>query len=105
MGWPYVPPLKKRSWILFDFLLALFLAAVTLPQDMWAQSIIVTLSRPHTEVAQEVERTVQLQADAVNSGEWASFKEQLWKGDPLYIQERKRWFEDAVSNIIPGLFK
>lgn len=105
MGWSHVPSLIKRLFIPLALLLVLFIAAVTFPQDSLSWSDTVTLSDLHTDVAHEVERTVQLQMDAVNNGQWAQFKEHLWEGDPLYIQERKRWFEDTVSYIDSGSFQ
>lgn len=57
------------------------------------------------EIEQEIRQTVRMQAEAVNAGDWERFKELLWKNDRTYIQERKRWFEDAVSHIDRGTFQ
>lgn len=58
-----------------------------------------------TEIETEIKQTVQMQSEAVNKGDWEQFKTFLWESDRPYIQERKRWFEDAVSHIDSGTFR
>lgn len=57
-----------------------------------------------TEIEAEIKQVVHMQSEAVNKGDWEQFKRLLWKSDRTYIQERKRWFEDAVSYIDRGTF-
>lgn len=99
MGWQQIVRLKKTFITVAVVLLSLTAAK-------HGQVLAVThAAEGGTEIEQEVKETVQIQSQAVNEGDWERFKQCLWESDQTYVQERKRWFEDAVRFIDRGTFE
>lgn len=90
--------MKLRNIIVVVVLLCVM--AVWL-SDPWAAAGMMDESN----VEREIIETVHAQTEAVNKGDWEQFKKHLWKNDPTYVKERKRWFSDAVRTADPDTFQ
>ncbi|WP_054950867.1 peptidase MA family metallohydrolase [Numidum massiliense] len=56
------------------------------------------------EVERQIKKVVHAQSKAVNRGDWEKFAAHLLAEDDMYVQERRRWFADAVATIDSGTF-
>jgi hypothetical protein len=60
---------------------------------------------PCPPVAQQIVQLVHEKAQAVNRRDWISFQRVLHPDCPVYMQEQKRWFQDAIRYVDRGSYR
>lgn len=69
---------------------------------LWQGTVMATPCPP---VAQQIVQLAHEKAQAVNRRDWPSFQRIIHPDRPVYMQEQKRWFQDAVQYVDPGSYR